>query len=111
MPHEPPLHVTRLERGRYLVRSQRPQIIEPYLVDFTESGFPHGHCKCIDFRVRIEHPIDSGDEPPRWTCIHIERVRSQLAHAADLCELAGYPREYAERLIEPAGGTADRPHQ
>ncbi len=71
-------------------------------MDFTEARFPHGHCKCVDFSVRIEHPIDQGLEPERWTCVHIDRVRSQLEHAATLCELAGYSREDAWKLIKPA---------
>lgn len=96
-----PLAVTRLESGRFFVRSQRPEIEDRYLVDFTEEKFPNGHCKCIDFSVRIEHPISIGEEPERLTCIHIAAVNATLDHARALCKQAGIL--FSERLIPSHG--------
>lgn len=45
-----------------------------YVVTLNDPQFSRGHCTCDDFKFRIEHYIEHGEPPERWTCKHIDAV-------------------------------------
>lgn len=87
--NEKPLCVRRHGLNVYAVKSQRPACENWYLCDMADEAFPRGRCCCIDFAVRVEAPVCRGEEPERWTCIHLNAVNAELEHARELCAAAG----------------------
>jgi hypothetical protein len=103
MTDETPLSVSRYDIDRWMVQSEIPGH-DPYLVAFDDPLFPRGLCDCIDFRVRIEHPIRNDIEPEKWICKHIRAVRSELDHVRTLCEAAQIP--FSQNIIPLHGNPA-----
>lgn len=88
--NEKPLHVTRYDGGRWLVRSER-KADEHYLVETGDPAYPLGRCCCDDYNIRIEAPLRRGEEPERDTCKHVDAVCAEIHYARELCEAAGMP--------------------
>lgn len=94
---EPPLHVTRDGPNAYRVRSEEHHNVH-YAVALDDPEFPQGACTCTDWDTR-RAPAVRRHETHDVTCKHIRRVRSEIRKAEFLCNAAGLPAQYADRLI------------
>lgn len=100
MDDAPPLKVLRYDRGRFLVRSQRPHCSNWYVVELRDPDFPMGRCCCIGYDVYVEARLNREMRPAMPSCIHIKAVRAELDRARTLCEAAGL--EFMECIIPSA---------